>query len=53
MKTVLIVIIGILLWQSTDARQFTADALDTMSEIIEPDVSLNRSIRQRIDSFLD
>ena len=29
MKVVLIVIIGVLLWQSTEARQFTSDALET------------------------
>ena len=53
MKVVLIAIIGVLLWQSTEARQFSADALQTMSEIIEPDVTKNQSIGERIDSFLD
>ena len=53
MKTILIVIIGVLLWQSTEARQFTSDALQTMSEIIEPDTIKNQSIGERIDSFLD
>ena len=53
MKTILIVIIGVLLWQSTEARQFTSDALETMSEIIEPDTTKNQSIGERIDSFLD
>ena len=53
MKVVLIAIIGVLLWQSTEARQFTSDALQTISEIIEPDVTKNQSIGERIDSFLD
>ena len=53
MKVVLIAIIGVLLWQSTEARQFTSDALETISEIIEPDVTKNQSIGERIDSFLD
>jgi len=37
MKFVLVVIIGVLLWNSTDARQFTADVLEDASEIIRPD----------------
>ena len=53
MKVVLIAIIGVLLWQSTEARQFSADVLETMSEIIEPDITKNQSIGERIDSFLD
>ena len=53
MKVVLIAIIGVLLWQSTEARQFTSDVLETMSEIIEPDTTKNQSIGERIDSFLD
>ena len=53
MKVVLIAIIGVLLWQSTEARQFTSDALETMSEIIEPDTTKKQSIGERIDSFLD
>ena len=53
MKVVLIAIIGVLLWQSTEARQFSADVLETMSEIIEPDTTKNQSIGERIDSFLD
>ena len=53
MKTVLIVIIGVLLWQSTDARKFTANVLQTASDIIEPDVKKNQTIGERIDSFLD
>ena len=53
MKTVLIIIIGVLLWQSTDARKFTANVLQTASDIIEPDVNENKTIGERIDSFLN
>jgi len=53
MKTILIVIIGVLLWQSTDAREFTSNALQSASDIIEPDTTKNQSIGERIDSFLD
>ena len=53
MKTVLVVIIGVLLWQSTDARKFTANVLQTASDFIEPDVKKNQTIGERIDSFLD
>jgi len=50
MKSFLIVVIGILLWQSPDARQFTANTLQTASDIIEPG---EESLREKIDSFLD
>ena len=53
MKTVLVIIIGVLLWQSTDARKFTANVLQSASDIIEPDVKKNQTIGERIDSFLD
>ena len=36
MKFVLLVIIGVLLYNSNDARQFTSDALKNASEIIAP-----------------
>ena len=36
MKTILIAIIGVLLWQSTEARQFTSDVLFNTSEIVRP-----------------
>ena len=36
MKFVLLVIIGALLWNNNDARQFTADRLDDASELIRP-----------------
>ena len=53
MKVVLVAIIGVLLWQSTEARQFTADSLNNIADIIEPDTSKNQSIGESIDSFLD
>ena len=36
MKLVLVAIIGILLWQSTDAREFTANTLRQAADVIEP-----------------
>ena len=36
MKFVLLVIIGALLWNSNDARYFTADVLNDASEFIRP-----------------
>jgi len=52
MKIILIAIIGVLLWQSTDARKFTSDALQSVSDFIEP-ANKNQSIGERIDSFLE
>ena len=52
MKTVLVVIIGVLLWQSTDARKFTSNVLQTASDFIEPNNSKDQTIGERIDSFL-
>jgi hypothetical protein len=49
MKTVLIVIVGILLWQSTDARQFTSNVLQGASDLIEP----NNNQGPSIDNFLN
>ena len=37
MKFILLVIIGALLWNNNDARQFTSDQLQSMSEFIQPD----------------
>lgn len=53
MKLFLIAIIGVLLWQSTDARQFTADTLQYASEIIEPNENKKLTIGETIDSFLN
>tara|TARA_R100001443_G_scaffold59663_1_gene69977 strand:- start:284 stop:445 length:162 start_codon:yes stop_codon:yes gene_type:complete len=52
MKTALVIIIGVLLWQSTDARKFTANVLEGASEIIEPANNRNQTIGEKIDSFL-
>ena len=53
MKTVLVIVIGVLLWQSTDARKFAANVLQTASDFIEPNNTENKTIGERIDSFLD
>ena len=53
MKTALIIVIGVLLWQSTDARKFTANALQSASDFIEPNNTKSQTIGERIDSFLD
>ena len=53
MKTALIIVIGVLLWQSTDARKFTANALQSASDFIEPSNTKSQTIGERIDSFLD
>ena len=37
MKFFLLVVIGVLLYNSNDARQFTSDALKNASEIIAPE----------------
>ena len=36
MKVLLITIIGVLLWNSTDARNFTADQLESAADFIRP-----------------
>ena len=53
MKTVLVVIIGVLLWQSTDARKFTANVLQTASDMIEPDNTKPQTVGERIDQLLN
>ena len=53
MKTALVIVIGVLLWQSTDARKFTANALQSASDFIEPANTKSQTIGERIDSFLD
>jgi len=52
MKFLLCVIIGVLLWNSTDARQFTSNVLEGAADFIEPDNSKEQTIGERIDSFL-
>ena len=53
MKTALVIVIGVLLWQSTDARKFTSNVLQTASDFIEPNNTKQQTIGERIDSFLD
>ena len=53
MKTVLVIIIGVLLWQSPEARKFTSDALQQASDLIEPANTQPETIGEMIDSFLD
>jgi hypothetical protein len=53
MRIVLICVLGVLIWQSNDARQFTADALQSASNLIEPDNNRNQTIGEIIDDFLD
>jgi hypothetical protein len=36
MKVLLVLVIGVLLWNSNDARQFTSDSLQQASDFIEP-----------------
>ena len=52
MKTALVIVIGVLLWNSTDARQFTSNVLEGAADFIEPDNSKEQTIGERIDSFL-
>ena len=53
MKIVLVAIIGVLLWNNNDARMFTADALQSASDFIEPSNTKEMTIGEKIDSFLD
>ena len=53
MKFLLVVIIGVLLWNNNDARKVTADALQNMSDFIEPSNTKPQTIGEKIDSFLD
>ena len=50
MKTALVIVIGVLLWQSTDARKFTSNMLQQASDFIEPQP---QTIGEKIDSFLN
>tara|TARA_B100000900_G_C20355825_1_gene624203 strand:- start:214 stop:372 length:159 start_codon:yes stop_codon:yes gene_type:complete len=50
MKILLIAVLGILFWNSTDARQFAADSLNTMAEVIEP--SQAKTLGETLDGLL-
>ena len=53
MKFLLVIVIGVLLWNNNDARKVTADALQNMSDFIEPSNTKPQTIGEKIDSFLD
>ena len=53
MKFLLLVVIGVLLWNNNDARMFTADALQSASDFIEPSNTKPKTIGEKIDSFLN
>ena len=53
MKTVLVIIIGVLLWNNNDARMITSDALQSASDFIQPNNTNDQTIGEMIDSFLD
>jgi hypothetical protein len=53
MKFLLLVVIGVLLWNNNDARMITADALQSASDFVEPTNTKDKTIGEMIDSFLD
>ena len=53
MKFLLVVIIGVLLWNNNEARKFTSDALQSASDFIQPANTQPETIGEIIDSFLD
>ena len=53
MKTVLVIIIGVLLWNNNDARIITSDALQSVSDFIEPSNTNDQTIGEMIDGFLN
>jgi hypothetical protein len=44
MKFLLLVVIGVLLWNNNDARQFTSDMLQKGSDIVQPEPQHNFNI---------
>ena len=53
MKTVLVIIIGVLLWNNNDARMITSDALQSASDFIQPNNTNDQTIGEMIDDFLN
>ena len=53
MKTVLVIIIGVLLWNNNDARMITSDALQSASDFIQPANTQPETIGEMIDGFLN
>ena len=50
MKTILIVLVGVLVWTNNDARSFTSKALYRAAEFVSPE-SESRSIGETIDEI--
>ena len=50
MKTILIVLVGVLVWTNNDARTFTSKALYRAAEFVSPE-SESRSIGETIDEI--
>tara|TARA_B100000282_G_scaffold128423_1_gene91813 strand:- start:1872 stop:2054 length:183 start_codon:yes stop_codon:yes gene_type:complete len=50
MKTILIVLVGVLVWTNNDARTFTAKALYRAAEFVSPEPE-SRSIGETIDEI--
>ena len=53
MKFLLVVIIGVLLWNNNEARKVTSDVLQTASDFVQPANTQPETIGEMIDSFLD
>ena len=53
MKFLLLVVIGVLLWNNNEARKVTSDALQTASDFVQPANTQPETIGEMIDSFLD
>ena len=51
MKLLIIVLLGIVIFQSPDARRVTSNLLFSGAELISPDEK-EKTIGERIDSFL-
>tara|TARA_R100000231_G_C5215406_1_gene131819 strand:- start:212 stop:427 length:216 start_codon:yes stop_codon:yes gene_type:complete len=44
MKFILLIVIGALLWNNNDARNFTSDALQSASDFVAPEVTVKSVI---------
>ena len=53
MKFLLVVIIGVLLWNNNEARKVTSDVLQNASDFVQPANTQPETIGAMIDSFLD
>jgi uncharacterized protein YpmB len=52
MKFILLVIIGALLWNSNEARQFTSDSLQQASDFIQPEQQRYQFMVQSFNVYL-